>query len=50
MDLMFAGLMFGSFGGFDAMGDGIGALGDGIGDGIGSIGDGIGDMFDGFDF
>jgi hypothetical protein len=50
MNLMFAGLMFGSFGGFDALGDGIGALGDGIGDGIGSIGDGIGDMFDGFDF
>jgi hypothetical protein len=50
MNVMFAGLMFGSFGGFDALGDGIGALGDGIGDGIGSIGDGIGDMFDGFDF
>jgi hypothetical protein len=50
MNLMFAGLMFGSFGGFDALGDGIGALGDGIGDGIGSIGDGVGDMFDGFDF
>ena len=50
MDWMFAGLLFGGFGGFDALGDGIGALGDGIGDGIGSIGDGIGDMFDGFDF
>jgi hypothetical protein len=50
MDWMFAGLMFGSFGGFDGLGDGIGSLGDGIGDGIGSIGDGMGDMFDGFDF
>jgi hypothetical protein len=50
MDIMFAGLLFGGFGGFDALGDGIGALGDGIGDGIGSIGDGIGDAFDGFDF
>jgi hypothetical protein len=50
MNLMFAGLMFGGLGGFDAMGDGIGALGDGIGDGLGSIGDGMGDMFDGFDF
>jgi hypothetical protein len=49
MDLMFAGLLFGGFGGFDAIGDGIGALGDGIGDGIGAIGDGIGDAFDGFD-
>ena len=39
MNVMFAGLMFGSFGGFDALGDG-----------IGSMGDGIGDMFDGFDF
>jgi hypothetical protein len=50
MELMFAGMMFGGLGGFDALGDGVGALGDGIGDGIGSIGDGIGDMFDGFDF
>src|SRR4051812_1698500 len=50
MDWMFAGLLFGGFGGFDALGDGIGALGDGIGDGLGSIGDGVGDMFDGFDF
>jgi hypothetical protein len=49
MDWMFAGLLFGGFGGFDALGDGLGALGDGIGDGIGSIGDGIGDAFDGFD-
>ncbi|CAI9404975.1 hypothetical protein [Nocardioides sp. T2.26MG-1] len=50
MELMFAGMMFGGMGGFDALGDGIGALGEGIGDGIGSIGEGIGDMFDGFDF
>lgn len=50
MDWMFAGLMFGAFGGFEGVGDGIGAIGEGIGDGIGSIGDGIGDMFDGFDF
>jgi hypothetical protein len=57
MDLMFAGLMFGGFGGFDMLGDGLGAvgdgigdLGDGIGDGLGDIGDGIGDVFGGFDF
>ena len=57
MNLMFAGLLFGGLGGFDMLGDGLGAIGDGIGDigdgigdGIGSIGDGIGDMFDGFDF
>jgi hypothetical protein len=57
MDWMFAGLLFGGLGGFDALGsgfdalgDGIEGLGDGIGDGIGAIGDGIGDMFDGFDF
>src|SRR3954454_1071536 len=37
MDLMFAGLMFGGFGGFDMLGDGLGAVGDGIGD----LGDGI---------
>ncbi|MBB6629241.1 hypothetical protein H5V45_18080 [Nocardioides sp. KIGAM211] len=49
MDMMFMGMMFGGLGGFDALGDGIGALGDGIGDGLGSIGDGVGDMFDGFD-
>jgi hypothetical protein len=48
MEWMFVGLMFG--GGFDGLGDGLGALADGIGDGIGSIGDGIGDLFDGFDF
>jgi hypothetical protein len=55
MDWMFMGLLFG--GGFDGLGDGIGAIGDGLGEGIGAIGDGIGgmfdgigDMFDGFDF
>ena len=54
MDWMFMGLMFGGFGGFDALGDGFDALGDGIGDGLGAIGDGIGDAFgdvgDMFDF
>jgi hypothetical protein len=57
MDMMFMGLMFGGLGGFDMLGDGLGALGDGIGDlgdGVGDllggIGDGVGDMFDGFDF
>ncbi|MCW2710527.1 MAG: hypothetical protein JWP24_721 [Marmoricola sp.] len=48
MDLMFMGMLFG--GGFDGLGDGIGAIGEGLGEGIGSIGDGIGGMFDGFDF
>ena len=46
MDVMFMGMMFGAFGGFDA----IGGIGEGIGDGIGEVGDGIGDMFGGFDF
>ena len=46
MDWMFAGLLFGGFGGFDMLG----GIGDGIGDAIGGIGEGIGDMFDGFDF
>ena len=46
MDWMFMGLMFGGFGGFDAIGD----IGEGMGEAIGGIGDGIGDMFDGFDF
>jgi hypothetical protein len=41
MDWMFMGLLFG--GGFDGLGDGIGALGSGLGDGIGAIGDGLGD-------
>jgi len=54
MDMMFMGMMFGGLGGFDTLGDGIGALGDGIGDGVDAIGDGVGDMFgdvgDMFDF
>ena len=54
MDMMFMGMMFGGLGGFDALGDGLGALGDGVGDGIDAIGDGVGDMFgdigDMFDF
>lgn len=57
MEIMFAGLLFGGLGGFDMLGDGIGAVGDGIGelgegigDGIGGIADGIGDVFGGFDF
>lgn len=50
MNLMFMGLMFGGLGGFDALGDGIGAIGDGVGDLFGGIGDGVGDLFDGFDF
>jgi hypothetical protein len=54
MDMMFMGMMFGGLGGFDALGDGIGALGEGIGDGLGAVGDGVGDMFgdigDMFDF
>lgn len=54
MDWMFMGLMFGGFGGFDGLGEGLGeglgALGEGMGDGLGSIGDGLGDMFGGFDF
>lgn len=46
MDWMFAGLMFGGLGGFDAIGE----IGEGFGDMLGGIGEGIGDMFDGFDF
>jgi hypothetical protein len=50
MDMMFMGMMFGGFGGFDMLGDGLGSIGDGIGD----LGDGVGDMFgdmgDMFDF
>ena len=46
MDWMFAGLLFGGFGGFDMIGDGFDALGDGIGDGFGGIGDGLGDGID----
>ncbi|PUA80332.1 hypothetical protein [Nocardioides currus] len=48
MDWMFMGMLFS--GGFDGLGEGIGAIGEGIGDMFGGIGDGIGDMFDGFDF
>lgn len=47
MDWMFMGMLFG--GGFDGLGEGIGAVGEGIGDMFGGIGDGIGNMFDGFD-
>ncbi len=50
MDVMFMGLMFGAFGGFDGLGEGLGGLGEGVGDLFGGIGDGIGDLFDGFDF
>lgn len=57
MDWMFAGLLFGGLGGFDALGSGVDALGDGldgigdgVGDGLDSIGDGFGDVFGGFDF
>ena len=48
MDWMFMGLMFGAFGGFDGLGEGLGAVGEGVGDLFGGIGDGIGDLFDGF--
>jgi len=46
MDLMFAGMMFGGLGGFDALG----GIGEGIGGGLDGIGEDIGGMFDGFDF
>ncbi len=48
MDWMFMGMLFS--GGFDGLGDGLGAIGEGLGDMLGGIGDGIGSMFDGFDF
>jgi hypothetical protein len=48
MDWMFMGMLFS--GGFDGLGEGIGALGEGLGDMFGGIGDGIGNMLDGFDF
>src|SRR6478736_912338 len=37
MEIMFAGLLFGGLGGFDMLGDGIGAIGDGIGDLVGGF-------------
>src|SRR3954451_9402434 len=43
MEVMFGGLLLGGLGGFDMMGDGIGA----IGDGIGRLGEGIGDGMSG---
>ena len=48
MDWMFMGMLFS--GGFDGLGEGIGALGEGVGDMFGGLGDGIGNLFDGFDF
>lgn len=47
MDWMFMGMLFS--GGFDGLGDGIGAIGEGLGDMFSGIGDGIGNIFDGFD-
>lgn len=47
MEWMFMGMLFS--GGFEGIGEGIGAIGEGIGDMFGGIGDGIGGMFDGFD-
>ena len=43
--MVFMGLLFG--GGFDGIGEGIGAIGEGLGEGIGSIGEGFGDMLGG---
>jgi hypothetical protein len=48
MEWMFMGMLFS--GGFEGLGEGIGAVGEGFGDMLGDIGDGIGGMFDGFDF
>ncbi len=42
---MFMGMMFS--GGFDGLGEGLGAIGEGVGDMFGGIGEGLGDMFDG---
>lgn len=47
MEWMFMGMLFS--GGFEGIGEGIGAIGEGMGDLLGGIGDGIGGMFDGFD-
>lgn len=48
MEWMFMGMLFS--GGFEGIGEGIGAIGEGFGDMLGGIGDGIEGMFDGFDF
>lgn len=47
MEWMFMGMLFS--GGFEGIGEGIGALGEGLGDMFGGLGDGIGNLFDGFD-
>jgi len=47
MQWMFMGMLFS--GGFEGIGEGIGAIGEGFGDMLGGIGDGIEGMFDGFD-
>jgi hypothetical protein len=47
MEWMFMGMLFS--GGFEGMGEGIGAIGEGLGDMFGGLGDGIGNLFDGFD-
>ena len=44
MNLLFAGMMFGGLGGFDAIGGGLDSIGDGIGDSFGDM------DFGGFDF
>ncbi len=48
MQWMFMGMLFS--GGFEGIGEGIGAIGEGLGDALGGLGDGIGNLFDGFDF
>jgi hypothetical protein len=48
MQWMFMGMLFS--GGFEGIGEGIGAIGEGFGDMLGGIGDGIEGIFDGFDF
>jgi len=47
MEWMFMGMLFS--GGFEGIGEGIGAIGEGLGDVLGGLGDGIGNLFDGFD-
>lgn len=44
MEWMFMGMLFS--GGFEAVGEGIGAIAEGLGDGIGDAFDGLGDLFD----